>query len=394
MKILHLSNNLIPGGAGKATRTINLALQNAGMESSRLDIPMLTQWDHYKSTFRAYYDKLPLQRYNRNPKTAFSTANIGMGIQKFEAVKNADILHLHWVHQGYMGFSDLEFIATLNKKVFISMHDSWWLSGGCHVTHGCNQWMNGCGACPQLNSDNKNDLSFKIFKRKQAILKKINPTIICASQWMYQRASNSPMFAGFKILRIPYCIDLEKYFPEDKKSARSQFNLPADKKLILFGSVDINDPNKGFIYFRDAVNAIEEKDIELVIFGNLPDYPLGLNKKVNALGLLKDENLLRLAYSAADVFVAPSLEDNFPNTVLESISCGTPVTAFNIGGMPDMIDHQESGFLADSKNTTQLSEGIVYCLKNIDKMTTFARKKAVENFSFQKIAGYYADCYK
>ncbi len=395
MKIVHLSNNLIPGGAGKAARTINEALQKAGMDSSRLDIPNNTFWQRGMNTFRAYYDKLPLQRYPRNPKTAFSTANIGMGTDALKALEHADLIHLHWVHQGYIGFKEMEFIASLNKKIYINMHDSWWISGGCNVTHGCNQWQNGCGRCPQLNSTINNDLSSKLFSTKRAILKKLNPIIICASTWMYERASTAPMFSGFKIARIPYAIDLEKYHPVNKVEARTALGLPLDKKLILFGSVDLNDPNKGFSYFRSAINELPEEDeSEIVIFGNLPNGDLNISKKIHALGLLHDEALLAKAYSAADIFVAPSLEDNFPNTVLESITCGTPVVAFNIGGMPDMITHLENGFLAEAKNVHQLMLGISKCLTDTGKMSTFARKKSEDAFRFDIIAQNYTKLYQ
>ena len=364
------------------------------MQSERLDVPMNTKTDRLKSIYRAYFDKVPLQFYNREPKTAFSTANIGMGLKKFDKVRAADIIHLHWVHDGYIGFRDLEYLALLNKRVYINMHDNWWLSGGCHVTHGCDKWMNYCGACPQLNSQRVNDLSRNIFRKKREVLKKIKPTIICASWWMYERARLSPIYEGFEIVRIPYCIDLERYQPIAKETARTKMNLPMKKKLVLFGSVDINDPNKGYQYFKEAINGLAGDEIEIVLFGNIRDADLGLNKKVNYLGLLKDDYSLACAYSAADVFVAPSLEDNFPNTVLESIACGTPVTAFNIGGMPDMISHSKNGFLAEVKNNSQLSQGILECLNDTGNMCTFARKKAEDEFSFSKVSAAYASLYQ
>ncbi len=393
MKILHLSNNTIPGGAGKAARTLNEALQRAGMQSDRLDVSTNTKWDKFRVLFRSYFDKIPLLFYNRNPKTAFSTANIGIGMNRYKIVREADIIHLHWVHQGYMGFKDMKYLASLKKKVFINMHDSWWLSGGCHVTHGCDLWKSGCGNCPQLNSKNANDLSRRIFLKKREILEEMNPTIICVSRWMFDRASIAPMFRGFKIIQIPNCIDLEKYQSFDKKTAREKLNLPINKKLILFGAVVIGDPNKGFTYFREAVNAIENEDFEVVIFGNNNSADFGLKKKVNYLGLLKDDYTLALTYSAADVFVAPSLEDNFPCTVLESLACGTPVVAFNIGGMPDMITHERNGYLAEKMNATKLNKGMVFCISKGGEMSDSARNKAVEEFSYAAIAKLYAILY-
>ncbi|MCX6188782.1 MAG: glycosyltransferase [Bacteroidetes bacterium] len=393
-KILHLSNNLVSGGAGKAARTINKALQEAGMQSQMLDLPVTSQWDKFKNTFRAYFDKVPLQFYQRVSKTAFSTANIGIGLSQFDCVKESDIIHLHWVQQGYMGFKDLRYLASSGKKVFINMHDSWWLSGGCHVTHGCNHWEANCGFCPQLNSRRANDLSRRIFIKKRAILSSINPTIICASHWMHERACSSPMFNGFKIVRIPYCIDLEKYRPVNQRFAREKLNLPIEKKLILFGSVDLDDPNKGFHYFRDAVNAIPGDEVEVILFGNLKEGNLFLNKKSNNMGHVSDEEMLVLIYSAADVFVAPSLEDNFPNTVLESISCGTPVVAFDIGGMPDMIVHSKNGFLAQKGNVSELSQGMIECLNDEVGMKTFARNKALESFSYSTLVNLFTQIYQ
>lgn len=396
MKVVHLTNNLIPGGAGKAARTINEALCTAGIDSVMLNLPNDGKLSQLKNKIRAYADKLPLQVYRNRKRTAFSTLLSGYSWAKTDAVKKADIIHLHWVNDGYLSFDGIKALGRLNKTIVWTLHDSWVLTGGCNVTHGCTKWKNGCGKCPQLASSEELDVSHKIFSKKKLLYKELNPIIVCASHWMYLRAKESPLLQNFRIQRIPYTIDVSIYKPQEKVDARLQLNLPFDKKLILFGTVDIDDPNKGFRYFKAAVELLNNQiDFELLVFGNKGSHAFDLGCPTHFLGHIHDVNKLTLAYSAADVFVAPSIEDNFPNTVLESLSCGTPVVAFNIGGMPDMIIHNKNGYLAEPFKTSSLAEGISSILNGDEnQLKDNARQKVMADFTFDKISQTYIDLYR
>ena len=386
LSVIHFSNQVVPGGAAKAARSIHASLVQAGVQSRMAHTPMRSFTDKIWAIVRAYYDKVPLQLYRNRQRTAFSTANTGIPLKKLTEGAPADIHHLHWVHDGYMGFNQMKALSRMPGRKVISLHDSWWITGGCNVTHGCDRWMQGCGACPQLQSSSSNDFSARHLEKKRRQVQALKPVIICASRWMYERVKQSPVMQGLQVERVPYPIDTAVFKPLQKSVARELLNLPADKKLILFGAVDIDDANKGYAFFRHAVNRLNDDNIEVVIFGNTDPARLQLNKKVHLTGRLHDEITLALAYNAADVFVAPSLEDNFPNTVLESIACGIPVTAFAIGGMPDMVEHEKNGYLAAKGDVDDMIHGIQRCLEQQQNMSTFARAKTLREFTYEAVA--------
>lgn len=384
--IFHFSNQIVPGGAAKAARSIHASLLKAGMPSRMLPTPMNGFFDKVWALVTAYYDKVPLQFYRNRKRTAFSTANTGIPLKKLMMEPDAEVLHLHWVHDGYMGFQQMKALRAFSGKKVISLHDSWWITGGCNVTHGCDRWMQGCGACPQLQSNSSNDFSSRHFAMKRKVVQHMKPVIICASRWMYERVKQSPIMQGLQVERVPYPIDTNVFKPLAGETARELLNLPQGKKLVLFGAVDIDDTNKGYAFFRDAMNQLADDTVEIVIFGNTDPSRLQLNKKVHLMGRLHDEVTLSLAYNAANVFVAPSLEDNFPNTVLESIACGTPVTAFAIGGMPDMIEHGKNGYLARKGDVADMVQGIRVCLEQEQNMSTFARAKTLQEFTYEAVS--------
>jgi glycosyltransferase involved in cell wall biosynthesis len=247
-----------------------------------------------------------------------------------------------------------------------------------------------CGKCPQLRSTRTTDMSRWIWKRKDKHWKNLNCTIITPSAWMAECTGKSSLLQARSVHRIPYCIDLQTYRMIDNIKARSLLQLPVDKKLLLFGAVNAaSDLRKGFIYLKPTLQHLSQNNhfanIELVIFGasESPDSPR-LGFKSHYMGTLSDDVTLALLYSAADVFIAPSIQDNLPNTVIEASACGTPTVAFNIGGMPELIDHQKTGYLANGFSTEDLSRGITWVLENDDRyliLSRNARLKAEQEFS-------------
>jgi glycosyltransferase involved in cell wall biosynthesis len=202
---------------------------------------------------------------------------------------------------------------------------------------------------------------------------------------------------------IPYGLDLNMFYPQEKKAARSNLKLPIDCKLIVFGAADgIADERKGIKYLRSALKILAEKQwggkVIIGLFGNSPaHWSPDPGMPVYFLGKFTDEKGLAQVYSAADVFVAPSVQDNLPNTVMEAMACATPVVAFNIGGMPDMIDHQVNGYLSKPYEADDLADGIEWVLmddKRHQKLCRQARKKCEDCFSMELQAQRYAELYK
>jgi len=243
-------------------------------------------------------------------------------------------------------------------------------TGGCHYSGECDKYKSICQECTQINSSKVNDISNRLFNKKIHLWKDIDMNIVCPSNWMESCVKKSAIFKSKNVSIIPTGVDREVFKKIDKKIARNILNLPADKKILLLGAVNINgEPRKGGKEAYDAIKyylkEYKRSDIELVVFGSYNNVFQDLNINITMMGKVNDEYTLALLYSAADVFLAPSKEENLANTVLESLSCNTPVVAFNIGGMPDVIKYGENGFLVSPYNIKEFSEGIDWCLNNV-----------------------------
>jgi glycosyltransferase involved in cell wall biosynthesis len=309
---------------------------------------------------------------------------------------NPDIVHLHWPGDG---FTRVRTLARLNRPLVWTLHDMWAFTGGCHYSGGCMRYTDACGACPQLGSTRENDLSRNVWKRKRDDWRNLKLTIVTPSRWLAECVQRSSLFRDAVVHVIPNGIDTATFRPYERALARDIFRLPQERKLILFGALEADsDARKGFHYLHAAAAQLaDDPALELVMFGNrrTPDesWPL----PVHAIGVLDDDRLLALLYSACDVFVAPSQEDNLPNTVLEALACGTPCVAFNIGGLPDMITHQHNGYLATPFDEADLAAGIRFVLEDADHhhaLAAAARERAVEQFALDKIATRYRNLYE
>jgi glycosyltransferase involved in cell wall biosynthesis len=279
----------------------------------------------------------------------------------------------------------------------------WPFTGGCHYSGECDKYTQSCGHCPQLNSQQDGDISGWVWWRKAKAWKNLNLTIVTPSQWLADCARNSSLFQDLRIEVIANGLDIQRYKPIEKKIARHLLGLPQDKQLILFGAMTATSDNrKGFHLLLPAIKKLSQGEIwqhklELVVFGasepvNPPDFGL----KTHYLGRLNDDISLALVYAAADIFVAPSLEDNLPNTVMEALACGTPSVAFKIGGMPDMIEHQENGYLAHPYDIEDLAQGIHWVLEDSEryqKLCDCAREKVVREFTLEIQASKYLKLY-
>ena len=300
----------------------------------------------------------------------FSYPFLGTDVSNHKMVKAADIIYLHWVLGGFLNFKNLENIFKLNKPVIIIMHDMWYLTGGCHYSFHCSKYEIGCNHCQILNSNKKNDLSFRGFYKKQNLFNKYNNlNFVSPSKWLFECSKKSILIKEKPIYYIPNALDSNLYKPINKKSARDILNIDQKDTVIAFGASNINSPYKGWKYLQKALALLQKdenfKNITILIFGSGNDITISssIPFKCKFLGYLEDDYSVMLAYNSADVFVAPSLADNQPTTVMESLSSGTSVVAFNIGGLSDMIKHKENGYLAKYLDCEDLANGIKFCIQ-------------------------------
>lgn len=394
MKVLLLATSDHEGGAARAAYRLHQGLQ-VGAASQML--VQTKQVDHevvlasksklakLLSHSRPYFDKLPLQFYSDRSSTPYSLQWLPDTVSTKVAQLDPDIINLHWICSGYL---QIETIAKLGKPIVWTLHDMWAFTGGCHYNQECDRYTSSCGACPQLHSSKKWDLSHWVWQRKARAWKNLNLTVVTPSVWLAKCAQSSSLFGNLQVEVIPYGLDTERYKPINRQVARELLNLPQDKQLVLFGAMNATgDRRKGFHLLQPALQDLSQSgwQLELVIFGssqpnNLPD----LGFKSHYLGKLSDEISLALVYAAADVFVAPSTQDNLPNTVMEALACGTPCVTFNVGGMPDMVEHQQNGYLAQPFKVEDLAQGIAWVLEHAErhqKLCDRAREKAEQEFS-------------
>ena len=263
----------------------------------------------------------------------------------------------------------------------------------------CEGYKKCCGNCKVLASDKENDLSQRIHNRKAKVFGKLeNLTIIALSRWLATCAESSELLKDKHIMCLANPIDTEVFSPFDKLHARKLLNLPIDKKLILFGAMGAtSDPRKGFSELSQALTLLKRDDVELVVFGSSkPKTSQDFKYKTHYLGSLHDDVTLKVLYSAADVMVVPSLQENLSNAIMESLACGTPVIGFDIGGNSDLIGHQINGYLAKPFDSDDLAKGIEWILnaKNYDQLCENAREKVVTTFDCQLVAKQYIEIYQ
>ena len=407
MKILHVNTSDTYGGAARAAYRLHRALLNENIDSKMLVqkktsdddtvIAPTSKFEEGINLLRPTLDNLPLQQYKHRSQSLFSPAWLPFSqIPKKIAQINPDIVHLHWIAGAMMSIKDL---ARIDKPIVWSLHDMWAFTGGEHIDEGQQHYLDRCGNSKVLKSNKDKDLSRKGWDRKRQVYAQIEDmTIVGLSQWMHQAAKSSSLLKDKKHIQLPNPIDISTFAPFKKIEARRLFNLPIDKKIILFGAMNAtSDPNKGFQYIFSALQAASLENTVLVIFGSSqPATPLHFTQHVHYLGQLHDDISLRVLYSAADVMVIPSLQENLSNAIMESLACGRPVVAFDIGGNSDMIDHKVNGYLAKPFDTDDLAKGIEWVLNapNYQQLCDNARDKVLTHFDSQLVAKQYIALYK
>lgn len=404
MKILIINTSDICGGAARAAYRLHQALLSNNVDSQMLvqtkssdDFTVNSVSSKLQkglNKLRPTLDSIPIRRYKN--KTLFSSAWLPSKqiINRINAI-NPDVVHLHWINAGMIKIEDL---PKINAPIVWSLHDMWAFTGGCHYDEECGGYERNCGECRVLGSEREKDLSRKIFYRKQKTYSKIKDlTVIGLSHWLYSCAKDSFLFEDKKVFNLPNPIDIDVFRPFYKEKSRELWSLPKNKKLVLFGAMGAtSDPRKGFNELSNAITRITEDNIEFVIFGaSTPLNPPDLGCKVHYVGSISDDVSLVTLYSAVDVMIVPSLQENLSNAIMESLSCGTPVIGFDIGGNSDLINHLKNGYLAKPFDTTDLANGIKWVLNNerYDELCENARNKVIYEFNSKIVAKKYIDLY-
>jgi glycosyltransferase involved in cell wall biosynthesis len=415
VKVLHLNTYAGNGGAGKACLRLNKALKAQGADSTVAVNFLFKPNAEVQTLSPGFFSKwftaagIILERilnkfFVKSVPIPFSIPFWGKDISRRQLLRSADIIHLHWINHAFLRPQDIKKLTALNKPLVWTFHDSNAFTGGCHVRYSCEHYRNECGCCPVLKHSHPEDLSHKIWKRKSVAYEEMRCTVVAPSGWMARSVAESKLFGGLPAINIPNTLDTAVFTPMDPKESRTILGLASDKFILMSGFMPSrNDLHKGTSYLIQAIESfiknpsIRPEDVELVIFGNrdtanIPVFPI----KTTFLGTIADEKKLAVCYSSADVFLAPSLEDNLPYTVMESLACGTPVVAFTTGGIPDMVQHQYNGYLAEYRSSEDLASGIRWIYNHPDKLALRkqSRKLVEDRFSEEKIADQHIKLYK
>ena len=334
----------------------------------------------------------------------FTFGIFGINLTKFSIIKDADIIHIHCVNGAFMSLHSFSSLRKLNKPIVITVHDSWILTGGCHVLDGCINFQYMCKNCPQLERYKK--LVYRSFKRKRKTLEKLDITFTAPSKWTVSNIEKSMMFNAKKhAVVIANTLNLSVFrimnSNEIKQLIRPQQN---NKIRILFGAANsVSTPYKGFnyllkmlVYLRAFYPEIASR-IELNIFGaNCSNEKELEYYDCTFWGYIVSEEKLAALYNYCDLYIVPSLEDSFNQTVLESSACGTPVVSFSTGGIVDIIIHEQTGYLAKYKNSEDLAQGIIWMLENNieNQIGINARRYVEDKFSEERIGKAFKHLYE
>lgn len=397
MKIVILNTSERTGGAAVAAGRLSKALKQAGMQ-----VDKLVREDTWLNRFRFYWERLIIflcNHLNRKNLFAVSIANTGTDLSGHPLIKGVDIIHLHWINQGFLSVSDLERLIDSGKPFVWTLHDLWPATAICHYPDGCKKYQLKCSRCPLQVSKPLFDLASWTYNKKRQIgLNRIH--FVGCSKWITEMAQKSSLLEGASFTSIPNPIDTSVFKPIMKNDSRERFQLPKDKLLLLFAAAKLSDRRKGAVYLIEACSILKQYyagKIEIVLMGNgSEELCQALPFKVNSLGYISDTSTMVTAYSCADLFVIPSLEDNLPNTIMESMACGTPCVGFATGGIPEMIDHRVNGYVANYKDAGDLACGIRWVLEHEDRqaLSDACVKKVRDNYTEEVVARQYIALYK
>lgn len=387
MRILQIGTRDSFGGAARAAHRLHKGLRAAGADSMyfvrdqvesdptvRRFIPdpapaAQAHRARCRSELMAAYDAYAA---TRSPDIElFSQERVDGDLNFFVQRPPADVINLHWV----AGFVDYPlFFDPARTKVPLvwTLHDMNAFTGGCHYDEMCGKFRDRCGSCPQLGSADPGDLSRRVFEAKARLFTgwpEDRLQIVAPSQWLADEAKSSALFSKFPARCIPYGIETDTFKPMDKREARAALGLPQDANIVLFVANHIRMKRKGFRELLHALSLVPDA-AKLMLIGVGDSHVLSVRApfKIGQLDFVADDAAMARIYSAADVLAMPSRQDNSPNTVLESLSCGTPVVGFAVGGVPEVVNNGEHGFLAPPGNVPALSLAFMEAFADMDRL--------------------------
>lgn len=396
MKVIHINSHYNVGGAGKIVKYLHteaikkkidsivlygrgytVADANVHRISSRLSV----LFDGFISRF------IGLIGY-ANRVSTLRAINI---IKK----EKPDLVHLHVIHGYFLNFkSFFKFINKANIPVVWTFHDCWAFTGKCGYFYDCNKFVSGCSKCP-LKKDYPKvfgfDFSKKMWKDKRKLFTKNNPIVVTPSNWLTTIAKSS-FFSKCECLTINNGIETNDNFNYcDKKICRKMLGLNVDSKIALGVAFGQNNPRKGFKYILNAARALPHITFVVIGWNAKDSLPSDINN-IKTFPFVSNQEELSLFFKSADVFLLPSLEENYATTALEAICCGTPVVGFNSGGTPEIVNGIY-GQVVRVADDLSFQKAIIHQINHNNKNRKERSKNAINDHSAIKMANSYFNLY-
>ena len=436
MRILIVNTSESNGGAAVAASRLCDALNNNGVKAMMMvrdrqtdDSTVVTcGGGKLKQKWCFYWERLVIwlnNRLSRENLFKVSIANAGIDITGTPEFQKADIIHLHWVNQGLLSLGGLQKILQSGKPVVWTMHDMWPLTSICHHAYECEAYGTGCSHCPFLRHPASNDLSARVFRRKENVLHGLqrlpspSPPLhfVAVSEWLAEKARNSALIGHFPISVIPNVLSLQQFTIVDRTDARTALEVNA-RFVIAFGAARLDDPIKGFGYLTEALHLLahslastkndthlaqgsqEPADVHLLLFGTVRDASIfdSLPVSYTHLGYINDTYRLSEVYSAANIVVSSSLYETFGQTLIEAMACGCVPVSFDGSGQADIITHGKNGYLARRLSAESLANGMEWGLKKSEgegaALRKDLRRSVVRRYGESVVANQYMNLYQ
>jgi glycosyltransferase involved in cell wall biosynthesis len=403
MKILQINFSDFANGGGGAIAMYRLYL---GLKRSNIDckilsgvktLEILDSKSIARSSKLEYLIKLFTSRLGLNDIHCVSS----FGISENDLYINSDILNFHVIHSGFFSYLAIPKL-TKDKPAIFTLHDMWSFTGHCAYSYDCDRWQHGCGNCPypDIYPPIKIDNTYLEWKLKDWVYSKSNLTIVTISKWLTEQVKKS-MLNRFNIHYIPNGIDTEAYKPLNKEECRHILGISWNQKILMFGAVSLKDQRKGSDLLIKSLQQLPsslKSDILLLTLGEGGEKIAEMvGIKTLNLGYVSSDRLKSIAFSASDLFVFPTRADNLPLVLQESMACGTPMVSFDIGGVPDLVRHNITGYLAKPEDIQDFSNGIVQLLEDDQlrqNMSKNCRAIAISEYSLDLQAKRYIELYE
>ncbi len=406
MRIIHLSSTDNKGGGARSVYRIHKRMLAEGVDS-KMFVRSKSTNDKEVISYKknsGFLQRLKL-KLRRKLKTGglgyfhsdnsihngFSPAVSPYGKTVVKQLPKADIVTLNWVGN-FLDYRDIQNLPKKADKLVWRLSDMNPFTGGCYYDNYCGKFRTSCGSCPCIKSEDPYDISSQSLEIKQKVIQSLPKGflhIIAQSQWIKDEIKSSVVFKNIPVTRIPNGVDTSIFKPSPNNELRDQLKIDKNNIVIAFIAQSLDNPRKGREYFIKTLNALKDKTTAPITVLAIGGSELSAIEGIQILNISNISNNSELAsmYSLADIYVISSVQDNLPNTVLEAMACGTPVCGFDIGGIPDVVKHGKSGFLAPLFNIDKLSDFIAQLIEDKSLLSKFSTKsrEIIENeFSLDK----------